>query len=198
VSKPDLRSRCEWHKAFLPPMPIPVRFNEAEPSGMPAGVVRDCIEHYLKNFWALASVGQAPALTGRAGSWKTYGAWCVARFAWEQLLPTEFVECGPFFTEADAQFYSGSLKNCKRISEVPFLVLDDYTQVKPGTRAVELMANVVGQRFSANLPTLFTGNFAIRDVRDLARVANEYRPDFARRIWHGAGGGQPTGLLIAT
>lgn len=187
-----LAERRVWHEALLPALEIPERFGGGAPTAMPAGPVRDCVLRYtqMDAFWSAANSGIAPVFLGRTGTWKTYGAWLVARFAHWQLLPAKVVECGPFFTELDAQFYrEGGLRPYREAAEVPFLVLDDFTQVKSGSRAAELMANLVGERFSARLPTMFTGNYTqVRGSRDLGTVARDYRADFARRLWHGSTG----------
>lgn len=186
-----LAERRVWHEAMLPPMDVPGRFAAGTPADIPFEAVRECVERYttVETFWDAANRGIAPAFVGRVGTWKTYAAWLVARFARWQKLPTMFVECGPFFMELDAAFYSpGGLKPYRRAAEVPFLVLDDFTQVKPGSRGVEIMSNLVVERFSALLPTVFTGNQRVETKEDLKSLAKDYRPDFVRRLRHGAAG----------
>lgn len=185
------------HPAFLPKLEPPARFADARPSEMPEGAVRACVERYLGGFWPAVGRGAAPVIIGPAGRWKTYGAWCIARWAKWMLLPTAFVECGPFFTDLDARFFSkGGLGPYRRAADAAFLVLDDFSQVKPGSRGAELMANLVSERFSRYLPTLVTGNYPFSGEADLGRLANEYRADFARRLWHGSDARSKDGFLV--
>lgn len=184
-----LKEQRVWHDSFLPPSGLPERFADAEIGGIRNAVVRDTVERYLGNFWEAAEQGLAPAFFGRLAEWKTYGAAVVLRHVQAERLPARFVECGAWFLEADALFYRPEgPRRLAQLAAVPFLVLDDVTQVLHNTRAAELMANVVAQRFSAKLPTLVTGNAIIVDEPSLDAFGKLYRADFARRIRHGSTG----------
>lgn len=178
-----------WHRAFLPALNLPDRFSDAQPTELPAGPVRDAVEQYIDGFWDATDRAIAPCFAGRVGKWKTYGAAVIARYAdWHQV-PTAFFTCGSYFMRAEAAFYlPEGLSLLKVAQEVPFAVFDDFTQVKPDSRAAELMANVVGERFARRLPTLFTGNIPLETADDLRSLATMYRPDFARRVWQGSEG----------
>lgn len=183
-----LRDRRAWHDAQLPPLDLPERFAKANPQGIAHDGVRAMVDAYLNDFWAQAEAGLAPVFVGRAGLYKTYGAAVIARFTNFVKLPTMFVSCGPFFMELDAKFYvDGGMRPYKQAVDVPFLVLDDFTTVKEQSRAAEIMANLVNERFHAELPTVVTGNILGTRATVIKDIANKYRPDFARRLVHGAG-----------
>lgn len=183
------QERVVWHSSFLPPLNIPERFMSATPAGITHEGVHAAVERYVANFWEEADRGIAPVFVGRAGQYKTYGACVIARYVQYQRIPTTFVQCGPFFTALDAAFYSkNGMQPYTEAVNVAFLVLDDFTQVKSGTRPAELLGNLLGERFAAGLPTVVTGNIRGRDRNHgLGLIGEQYRPDFARRLLHGAG-----------
>lgn len=184
----SLRTEVKWHEAFLPPLELPLRFSAPESRALPEGPIKECTLRYLREFWDATDRGVAPLFTGRTRAWKTYAASLVATWVHGALVPTRFIEAGPYFTRVDMAFYGEGQALLKSIEEIPFLVLDDFPQVRPGTRAAELMANVVAVRFAAKRPTLVTGNVELPTVAALAALAVDYRPDFARRLWDGSDG----------
>lgn len=184
-----LQDRRVWHASFLPPLELPDRFVQAAPKGINNAAIQAAVVRYLDEFWDAAERGIAPVFLGRAGQYKTFGAAVIARWVQFQRLPVKFVKCGQFFMDLDAGFYGAAgLKPYKEAAEVPFLVLDDFTQVKTGTRGAELMANLLDHRFSAMLPTVLTGNVRGNNPTHCMQLVSDlYRPDFARRLLHGTG-----------
>jgi hypothetical protein len=183
-----LKDRRVWHPLFTA-LELPPRFEDAAPLAIANESIRVAVELYIKDFWEMAERGIAPVFLGRAGQYKTFGAACIARYVRYQQLPVRFVECGRFFMDLDSKFYQANgMQAYEEAATVPFLILDDFTQVKAGTRSAELLANLLSERFSATLPTLVTGNIRGRDRKHgLELISEHYRPDFARRLLHGSG-----------
>jgi DNA replication protein DnaC len=177
-----------WDAAFNPPLVLPERFANATPTELPEAL-RYWVRLYLTHFWERADQGIAPAFLGKARQWKTYAAAVIARWVHYNRVDTEWVECGPEFTRLDSLFFEEEgRRQIDHLSTVPFLVLDDFTQVPAGTRAAQLMAAVAQARFSAALPTLWTGNRALPNNDAYLALVKDYGACLTRRILDGSQG----------
>lgn len=187
--------RTRWDVSQRAPLTLPGRFANATPQLVPVQALRDVIRNYCVDFDRLAGEGQAPAFFGRAETWKTYSAACVARWVHARArLEVEFVDAGVTFLELENQRFSDrSTARIHRLSTVAFLVLDDLTtpMLRQNSVAEAFLNSVVCTRFAEKLPTLFTGNFKI-DTQ-ATKFVERFGPALDRRIRTGS-----RGLLVVT
>jgi DNA replication protein DnaC len=180
-----------WDAAFVPQLQVPERFARAVPMDIPNSALRIATRTYLREFWEAADKGIAPAFLGRAGQFKTYAAGCIARWVHNQRVAVEWVECGPEFTKLDMLFYDDAgMQRLDTLCTAPLLVLDDFTQVSERSRSAQLLETVAQARFSAQLPTVWTGNMPLNSPEAMKVMANKYGACVTRRILHGANGFQ--------
>lgn len=184
----SLQNLRKWAPSQLRPVDLPERFREAELERIEVPEVREVATQYWQDFWQVAPNGIAPVFLGHTGRWKTYAACAVLRKVQGALLQTAFLQCAVDLPWLELQRYADStLQQLRRWQTVPFLVLDDFGSVPAkGWMAVQMVA-IVAARFSAQLPTLVTGNrVATQDnVREIER---DYGAIFARRLRDGGRG----------
>jgi DNA replication protein DnaC len=171
---------------------IPARYADArivlldQQAPVAASVVRE----YLESFWTHAPHGRAPAFVGITESYKTTAAAIVARRVWlGARLPVVWVSCGTELPLIEAHWFrdgSGADRKVRMWQQAPFLVLDDITLARAGSRQAELLGTVIAARFDARLPTCWTGN-ARADALD-AELAARFGAAITRRLLEGSAG----------
>lgn len=179
----QFENRRHWDQSLTKPLELPERFAKASPFEIPNDVLKQLVRDYLSDFWSHANAGRAPGFFGGARRWKTYAAACVARWVQFNRIDVHWIECGPWFTRLDMLYFDpASVRLIDEVSTAPFVVLDDFTQVTPQTRQAQLLETVVQCRFSAGLPTCYTGNLALRTAEDFRALNERYGACVARRI----------------
>lgn len=177
-----------WAAELLPPLGLPERFARASITELPPSL-NHAVRHYVTDFWNLAERGVAPAFMGKARQWKTYAAACVSRWVYHNRVDVSWVECGPEFTRLDSLFFEDEgRRRIDQLCTAPFLVLDDFTQVPAGTRTAQLLNTVAQARFSATLPTLWTGNRLLNNNDAIIALSKDYGACLTRRILDGSTG----------
>lgn len=174
--------------ALLRPNDVPALFADVRwCAAQPAPITR-AAQSYLTNFWELAAKGRAPAFLGRAGTYKSYTAALVANTVRSALLDVAFVQCGPEFDRLERRrFDELTDSRLEQLATVPFLVLDDFTKLRPGGYAIDMLDALVERRYANQHPTLYTGNISISRDDDSALV-NHFGVGFTRRFREGAKG----------
>lgn len=172
-----------------PPLELPRRFEEASLALMPAGPVKDMVEKYLRLFWDAAPRGIAPLIVGRTQTWKTYGAAIVARRVHQAGVPVQMVMCPVEMAEVERDRFSElSRQRVERWKRVPFLIMDDFVQLDPGTFASQLLVEIACDRHANMLPTMWTGNIILKPSEKFMPLVNRYGALFARRLKEGSEG----------
>jgi hypothetical protein len=178
-----LLERRKTHVALLGTNPIPRRYLEAELEQVPHETLKTVARKYARNFWDVAPLGIAPLLVGATSEYKTVTAAVIARAVREVgLLDVGWCNCAADFTTFDRDTFSVSTQQAlAALKNVPFLVMDDFTQVTPGTRMMATMIEVGSYRFDNLLPTLWTGNLTL-DRRNLGELSKLVGTALSRRI----------------
>lgn len=179
--------RC--HELWLPPNTIPVRFRRRFLSEIRNDAVVAVVRRYLGSLDDYASRGLAPAFLGKAGTYKTFGAAFIAdRLYHEAHVPVMFVACSSRLPELERERYDARTNRyLQSLKTVPFLVMDDFTQVRLGSWTADMLLELADHRYGAGLPTLWTGN-AVITATDQSALVNGYGASFARRVLEGSAG----------
>lgn len=183
VSEPPMtwieRERAaKWHRSMRRPLVLPERFADAVPTGIAVPALATVARRYTRAFAQEAALGIAPLFVGRARTFKTYTMCCLARWVYHyQGLEVAFIDAGAHFSAtADDRFDVRVQAAHHELTTVPWLVVDDFTNVAPNTAAFQFMLNLATARFNACRPTAWTGNIAQGDI------TARYGPAFARRL----------------
>lgn len=151
--------------------------------------VKDVIVKYLTDVDTAAGKGIAPSFLGKGGEYKTLGAAYIAQQLYDRArVQVDFVQCPVLFPRLERQRYDATTSRIlDRIAQVPFLVMDDFSQLRVGTWAADFLVEVAEARYSNKLPTLWTGNLVIsRD--NWSAIEEKYGQAFARRVVEGSKG----------
>jgi DNA replication protein DnaC len=182
----------QWHAAQRKPFNVPPRFADAHPAGLPIPELRAVVVAYLADFDRQAALGVAPAFFGKARTFKTYAACVIGRWVAADpdggRLEAHFIDAGSRLHELErARYDAGTRDYLAWVKRVPFLILDDITNVRDRSWAADLMVEIATERFNDLRPTLYTGNSTF-SADDLKRLADLYGTCLARRIFDGAQG----------
>lgn len=152
-------------------------------------VVHRTVTQYLSNVHVAALDGIAPSFLGKGGEYKTLAACLIARNIHRRaMVQVEFIQCPVVFPRLERLRYDAATdKQLKHMAEVPFLVMDDFTQVRVGTWASDFLVEIAEARYGAKLPTLWTGNIIISRT-DWSDLESKYGQAFARRLVEGSKG----------
>ena len=161
------------HLELLAPNEVPRRFQDASLASVkPEALVR-IAKRYSDEFWTVAPKGIAPLFLGTAGQHKTVTAAAIANgIRTHYLLDVAWCSCATEFVQFDRETFSPSTKQrMDWLKSAPFLVMDDFTQVPPGSRMMHTLVEVGCTRYDAMLPTLWTGNVLITKTDRSALIA---------------------------
>lgn len=120
------------------------------------GPRRDLAKRYLETFSKNATLlYEAPLFIGRADKGKSYAAALIARIVHRRVYRAAWINCA-----MDLQYTDGFVsKYLPLLSRYPFVVLDDFGLVQPGSFESKQLVAIMSARYDARLPTLWTGNF---------------------------------------
>lgn len=144
------------------PSEIPRRYETVKLDIVPhAGLVKSA-RKYGADFWEAAPKGFAPLFLGAAGEYKTVTAAVIAQKVRSAGIDVCWVNCAGEFSKFDREaFDPETKKRLNQLKNVPFLVLDDFAQVPPGTRMMNTLIEIGTHRYDNLLPTLYTGNLVV-------------------------------------
>ena len=178
------------HNPNPPRLVLPYRFSEADVYTIPGmddgsdSPLRRITKEYLTNFWQVAPQGIGCLFIGKAGTYKTYAACAIARRIHRSGVDTMFAQCPVLLNRIERnRFGADSAEAIHRLSTVPFLVMDDFSQIDSKTFASGVLVEIAEARFSNLRPTIWTGNIELREgVRVGTVLGSLYGPSFSRRI----------------
>lgn len=158
-----LAAYVQPHVSLLPPLELPRRYAEAKLDEIPYPALVKALKKYGDAFWTAAPKGIAPFFVGAAGTYKSYSAALLASSIREVYrIPVGWCNCAAELVQLDRrQFDKASEARIDFLKSVPFLVMDDFTQVKQGSRQLDIMIEIGTERFDQLLPTLWTGNISL-------------------------------------
>lgn len=184
-----LEKEAKWHPTMRRPFNVPARFQDAHPEGIPDDFLRGIVRRYLREFWTVAPHGIAPVFVGKARAYKSYAAAVIGRWVANAAdVETWWIDCGNDLHQMERDRYGDEVgKQIAWLKRVPFLVMDDFTNVREKTWAADLLVEITTARWNDMRPTLFTGNVLL-GKEDLTRLASLYGTCLARRVYDGADG----------
>jgi len=174
----------EWRAIPRYTLDLPRGLETATYEQLPKSRIKQVTRDYLTRFGEVATQGIAPLFIGRAGTYKTRASAVIARAVFERgNLAVEFVDCTMALLELDMNKYGkGTLGVIERWKRVPFLVMDDFAQVKPTSFGAEIIRGILATRYNALLPTLWTANVALPADEEFDRLGELYGAQFGRRL----------------
>jgi DNA replication protein DnaC len=148
------------HPSQLAPLDLPERYRSLKVATIPDPTLRNCAARYIADFWDYADQGKAPGFFGRSGSYKTWAAACIIERVHQRgLVDSEYVQAGREFARLERERFSPTTEpRLNRLCSVPFLVLDDITDVKANSEQLNMLDTVVKERDATGVLTLYTGN----------------------------------------
>lgn len=151
------------HPDLVRPSEVPPRYRAATMEGVPHRALQEVASKYAASFWSVAPQGVAPLLLGSAQEYKTVTAAVLARAVRERCwIDVGWCNCAAEFSRFDRETYSEATRDrLQFLKTVPFLVMDDFSQVAQGSRMLSTLVEVGTERFDALRPTLWTGNLLI-------------------------------------
>lgn len=174
---------------------LPARFADPTPAGIKNVMAKAAAKKYLSAFDEHVEQGIGILFSGRSATWKTYTAAYIAQKASTTgALNTLFIQCSLALNHISRQRYTtyhDSKKELDAICTVPFLVMDDFTQVRPRTAVADLLVEIAEARFADQKPTIWTCNLDLSDAEGkphLKKLSDDYGVSFARRVAHGSRG----------
>lgn len=175
---------CQLRPHNIPPRFLNLKLAEIQHAGL-----RSVVEKYLLNVDEAAGQGIAPLFLGKAGEMKTFAAALIGQRLYERcLVQIEFVQCAARLPQLERQRFNPETQGyLERIAKVPFLIMDDFAQVKPGTWAADFCVEIAERRYGTRQPTLWTANLSITK-NDTSQLTNHFGVGFARRVIEGGKG----------
>ena len=164
---------------------LPERFVGCTVNALPEdSKLQRLVKRYVRGFWEFAEAGKAPVFLGKTQQWKTYAATVVLRNVHVRFkVRTMFVCCTVDLARLKRDRFSEDTQEyVKRMTRIPFLVMDDFANVRAKTFGSDLLVEVACARHYEQLPTLWTGNIATKDI------VMKYGANFARRMQEGSEG----------
>ena len=146
----------------LEPVKLPARFAKPHPNLIKNAMVKEATMLYLSDFDTNVEAGVGILFSGRSATGKTYAAAYLAYVASTTgELTAYFVQCSLVLNHLSRQRYTTyheSKKQLDAICQVPFLVMDDFTQIRPRTAVSDLLVEIAEARFAEQKPTIWTCN----------------------------------------
>lgn len=113
-----------------------------------------------------AKAGNGSYLYGPCGTGKTYAAACAIRLALKDGAQAKLITTKAYLDLIKAKYNGEESPSEKLVSSVPLLALDDIGMERLTPWAMEELSGLVDVRSSMGLPTIFTSNFKLGEIRD--------------------------------
>lgn len=167
-----------------PPLEIPERYGTESLAAIPNADIRQVIADYLLAFWTAAPAGKGPLLLGRTGTWKTTALALLARTVHRQVgIEVAWVSVPRYVLRLDLDRFDADLhRTIQHWGTVPFLVMDDWTEIQPNSQAHRVLVATMTARYDARLPTAWSGNLILTPGRETQELGDRYGHLFARRL----------------
>ena len=170
----------------VPPLVMPPRFAEACVSDIPKGDIHDVAQDYCRRFYELAPVGRAPVFFGRSREFKSFAAAAIAREVHRAHFEVAWCSCATDVLRVEMDKWSPASRGyMRKLSEVPFLVMDDFWEIGGDGFGRALLVAVAAARYDALKPTIWTANLDVPEGKEWSSLATRYGVSFARRLKDG-------------
>lgn len=110
--------------------------------------------------------GRGTYFWGLPGRGKTHAAACCVRLAVEQGRKAKLTTAKALLDAIKAEWDGGEKGVLKRAEGYELLVLDDLGVERPTEWAMETLTGLVDARVAEGLPTVFTSNYGLGELRD--------------------------------
>lgn len=182
----DITIHSTTEVAGLPSRFAHIPFDEMLES-LHKGPRRDLVTRYLAALSESELPYEAPLLLGRADKGKSYAAALIARIVHQRTLRAAWINCA-----VDLQYTNEFVtRYLPRLARCPFVVLDDFGLVQPGSFEAKQLVAIMSARYDARLPTSWTGNFdgSVEDVwMQIGALFGAAGPNVVHRLREGSEG----------
>lgn len=124
----------------------------------------DCDEG--RTIYRSARSGRGAYLYGPCGTGKTYAASCAVRLAVMDGKRARIVSVSRLLEDARHEYDGGERGVLDRAAGTWLLALDDLGAERPTEWAIERVCDLVDYRVMRNLPTIFTSNYSLGEIRN--------------------------------
>lgn len=182
MTKNWLEDHIKPREELLAPNEIPRRYRDVKLDIVPHPGLVKAARKYGSDFWDAAVRGLAPLFLGAAGEYKTVTAAVIAQKIRRAGIDVCWVNCAGEFSKFDREaFDPDTKKRLHALKTSPFLVLDDFAQVTPGSRMMNTLIEIGTHRYDNLLPTLYTGNLVV-NKGDTSKLAAQVGACLERRM----------------
>ena len=119
---------------------------------------RACFERFRQ--------GRGTYLFGLPGRGKTYAAACCVRLAAAQGRKAKLMTAKALLDAVKAEWDGGERDVLKRAERYELLALDDLGVERPTEWAMETLTGLIDARVAEGLPTVFTSNYSLGQLRE--------------------------------
>lgn len=165
------------------PVVIPNRYADVSWESMRDGALKDYAKRYIANFMDNAPKGIGGLIVGRSGTGKTHTAAVIAK-AVNRVIDAALIQSPVFIAQIErARFSTQSSSLIELACTTGFLVMDDFDQFDSTSYTSSVLIEIGETRYSNLLPTLWTGNFEITDLKKFTNhIATKHHVGFSRRL----------------
>lgn len=129
-------------------------------------------QNFVRNFAEFRKMGKGLLFHGPVGTGKTYIAHCIVNELLEQGIPGMITNFARISNIIQGK-YSGKQGYIDRLNHFPLLVIDDLGAERSSDYMKEIAHNVIDGRMASALPTIFTTNLSIEQIKKPADIADQ-------------------------
>ena len=132
---------------------------------------RNCkiCKSYVRRFDEMVEKNQGLLFWGNAGTGKTYAAACIANELLNKMTPvvmTSFIKLIEMFERGNGQ----EEMILRRLNEAKLVIFDDLGAERSTDYALEKVYNIVDSRYRRCLPSIYTTNLTIEEMKNEADI----------------------------
>lgn len=171
------------------PVVLPQRYRDVSIKTMNPGELKTFSIKYIQGFMENAPKGIGALVVGRSGTGKTHASAAIAK-AVNGVIDVQFVQSALFIAQLERNRFGANVeKTIRDICSAGFTVIDDFDLFDPTSYSANVLMEIAESRYSNLLPTLWTGNFEIKSLKQFAtQIATRYKVGFSRRLIEGTEG----------
>lgn len=121
--------------------------------------------NYVENFAEMRKRGKGLLLYGEVGVGKSYYAACIVNALIDRGYPCLMTDF-PRLEKTISGMYDGKQEYIDGLNRFPLLVIDDLARERDTDYMIEIVQDVVNNRYLAGLPTIITTNLTAEEIKN--------------------------------